>query len=31
VAIKEGKQLTSMSLEEMDSIWNRIKQMNREE
>jgi MazG family protein len=31
VAINEGKQLTAMSLEEMDSIWNRIKQMNREE
>ncbi len=31
VAMSEGKQLTGMSLEEMDSIWNRIKQMNREE
>jgi MazG family protein len=30
VAINEGKQLTAMSLEEMDNIWNRIKQMNRE-
>lgn len=29
-AISEGKQLTQMSLEEMDGIWNRIKQKNRE-
>jgi XTP/dITP diphosphohydrolase len=29
-ALNEGKQLTHMSLEEMDSIWNRIKQKNRE-
>jgi MazG family protein len=29
-AISEGKQLTHMSLEEMDGIWNRIKQKNRE-
>ncbi len=29
-AIGEGKQLVNMSLEEMDSIWNRIKQKNRE-
>ncbi len=29
-AISEGKQLVHMSLEEMDSIWNRIKQKNRE-
>lgn len=29
-AISEGKQLTHMTLEEMDSIWNRIKQKNRE-
>lgn len=29
-AISEGKQLTNMTLEEMDSIWNRIKQKNRE-
>lgn len=29
-AISEGKQLTHMSLEEMDAIWNRIKQKNRE-
>ena len=29
-AISEGKQLTQMSLDEMDSIWNRIKQKNRE-
>ncbi|QNA43717.1 nucleoside triphosphate pyrophosphohydrolase [Lacibacter sediminis] len=30
-AISEGKQLTHLSLEEMDGIWNRIKQKNREE
>lgn len=29
-ALSEGKQLTHMTLEEMDSIWNRIKQKNRE-
>lgn len=29
-AMSEGKQLTQMSLEEMDGIWNRIKQKNRE-
>lgn len=29
-AMGEGKQLVHMSLEEMDSIWNRIKQKNRE-
>ncbi len=29
-AISEGKQLTHMTLEEMDGIWNRIKQKNRE-
>ncbi|RXK58422.1 nucleoside triphosphate pyrophosphohydrolase [Lacibacter luteus] len=29
-AISEGKQLTHMTLEEMDNIWNRIKQKNRE-
>lgn len=29
-AMSEGKQLVHMSLEEMDGIWNRIKQKNRE-
>jgi MazG family protein len=29
-AMGEGKQLVQMSLEEMDDIWNRIKQKNRE-
>ena len=29
-ALSEGKQLTHMTLEEMDSIWNRIKKKNRE-
>ncbi|NCU05471.1 MAG: nucleoside triphosphate pyrophosphohydrolase [Chitinophagaceae bacterium] len=29
-AVHEGKQLVNMSLEEMDDIWNRIKQKNRE-
>jgi len=29
-ATGEGKQLVNMSLEEMDGIWNRIKQKNRE-
>nr|WP_294907074.1 nucleoside triphosphate pyrophosphohydrolase [uncultured Lacibacter sp.] len=29
-AVNEGKQLVNMSLEEMDDIWNRIKQKNRE-
>lgn len=29
-ALSEGKQLTHITLEEMDSIWNRIKQKNRE-
>lgn len=29
-ALSEGKQLTHMTLEEMDGIWNRIKQKNRE-
>lgn len=29
-AVGEGKQLMNMSLEEMDGIWNRIKQKNRE-
>lgn len=29
-ALNDGKQLTHMTLEEMDSIWNRIKQKNRE-
>jgi MazG family protein len=27
-ALKDGKQLHDMSLEEMDAIWNRIKKMN---
>ena len=27
-ALKDGKQLQDMSLEEMDAIWNRIKKMN---
>jgi MazG family protein len=27
-ALKDGKQLHDMSLEEMDAIWNRIKQLN---
>lgn len=31
VAINEGKQLSEMSLLEMDSIWNRIKKLNKEE
>lgn len=29
-AVSEGRQLVNMSLEEMDDIWNRIKQKNRE-
>ena len=29
-AVSDGKQLVDMSLEEMDSIWNRIKTKNRE-
>ncbi len=29
-AVSDGKQLANMSLEEMDSIWNRIKTKNRE-
>ena len=30
-ALKDGKQLHDMSLEEMDAIWNRIKKMNNEQ
>ncbi|WP_462221170.1 nucleoside triphosphate pyrophosphohydrolase [Ferruginibacter sp.] len=30
-ALKDGKQLQDMSLEEMDAIWNRIKKMNNEQ
>jgi len=30
-AMNEGKQLAEMSLQEMDSIWNRIKKLNEEE
>jgi MazG family protein len=30
VAISEGKKLENMTLEEMDSIWNRIKKQNKE-
>ena len=29
MALKEGKKLESMTLEEMDAIWNRIKQQNK--
>jgi XTP/dITP diphosphohydrolase len=28
-AMQQGKELAGMSLAEMDSIWNRIKQLNR--
>ncbi|MBX9783893.1 MAG: nucleoside triphosphate pyrophosphohydrolase [Chitinophagaceae bacterium] len=30
VAVSEGKKLENMTLEEMDAIWNRIKQQNKE-
>jgi XTP/dITP diphosphohydrolase len=30
IAISEGKKLELMTLEEMDAIWNRIKQQNKD-
>ena len=29
-ALQEGRDLTAMSLDEMDAIWNKIKQQNRQ-